>query len=68
MGSPLFNQLMPTQGGNMIQQLMNFKKSFSGNPQEMIQQMLNSGKITQSQLNGYAQQANRLYEQMKGML
>lgn len=52
----------------MLQQIMNFKKTFSGNPQQIVQNMLNSGKISQSQINQLAQQADELYRQMKGFL
>ena len=66
MANPFFQQM----GGNvpanpMLQQFLNFKKNFNGNPQQIVQNMLNSGKITQAQVNQYAQQANRLYEQLK---
>ena len=66
--NPLFNQL----GGNapinpMLQQLMQFRKSFNGNPQQMVQNLMNSGRISQDQVNQYAQQANELYRQMKGL-
>ena len=69
MPSPLFNQLQQSNsaGSNLLTQFMNFRKSFSGNPQQMIQQMLNTGRISQSQLNQYAQQANQLYDQLKSM-
>jgi hypothetical protein len=50
---------------NIIQQFNQFKKSFSGNPQQMIQQMLNSGKITQDQLNQAMQRANQLMKMIK---
>lgn len=66
MPNPLYNQLNNMQGNNpMIQQFLQFKKSFNGNPQQIIQNMLNSGKITQAQVNQYAQKANQLYEQLK---
>ena len=69
MPNPLFNQLNPRPQINpMAQQIMDFKKTFSGNPQQMIQQMLNSGKITQTQINQYAWQADEIYKQMKGFL
>lgn len=68
MPSPLFNQLNP-QGmqGNIIQQFMEFKKTFSGDPKQMVQNLLNTGKITQTQLNQYANQANQLYNQFKNI-
>ena len=66
MSNPLFQQL---QGGTpanpMLQQFMQFKKTFSGNPQQRVQQMLNSGKLSQAQFNQYAQQANEIYKQLK---
>ena len=41
------------------------KKSFNGDPQQIVQNMINSGKISQSQVNQCAQKANQLYEQLK---
>jgi len=68
MPNPLFNQLQSSVPVNpMIKQIMDFQKTFSGNPQQMVQQMLNSGKITQAQVNQYAKQADELYKQFKGM-
>lgn len=43
-----------------MQNFMDFKKNFNGNPQEQIQQMLNSGKITQQQYNAAVQKANMI--------
>lgn len=66
MANPIFQQM----GGNapanpMLQQFLNFKKNFNGNPQQIVQNMLNSGKITQAQVNQCAQKANQLYDQLK---
>lgn len=33
----------------LIQQFQQFKNSYTGNPQQQIQQMLNSGQITQAE-------------------
>ena len=68
MPNPLFNQLNPASSNPMLKQLLQFKNSFTGNPQQMIQNMLNSGKITQAQLNQYAQQANQIYSQFKDFM
>lgn len=69
MGNSLYNQLGSSQSANpMIQRLMDFKKTFTGNPQQMIQQMLNSGRLNQAQLNQYVQQTNELYKQMKNLM
>ena len=49
----------------LMQQFMQFKNSFKGNPQEQIQQMLNSGKITQEQYNNAVKQAQE-FQKMFG--
>ena len=65
MSNPLFDQYGNKGGNDFLNQFNQFKKSFSGNPQQMIQQMLNSGKITQDQLNQAMQRANQLMKLMK---
>lgn len=55
--NPLFNALVGNQTNPMLQQLLQFKNSLTGDPQQQIQQMLNSGRITQGQLNQAMQQA-----------
>lgn len=70
MPSPLYNQLNqsgPAQGRNLLQQIGEFKKTFSGDPRQAVQQMINSGRISQQQVNQYAQQANQIYNQIKGL-
>ena len=62
------NQIYKQYGqnnGDMISRFNQFKQSFTGNPQQMIQQMLNSGKITQEQLDNAVRQANQLMRIMK---
>jgi hypothetical protein len=49
----------------MINRILQFKKSFAGNPQQMVQQMLKSGRISQAQINQYVQQANDIYKMLK---
>lgn len=68
MPSPLFNQLNPMPQNNIIQQFMEFRKNFTGDPKQMVQNMLNSGRISQTQLNQYANQANQIYKQLGGKL
>ena len=58
MSNPLFNQF--GNQNNIIQQFNKFRNSFRGDPREQIQQMLNSGKITQEQYNQAVQKANML--------
>ena len=64
--NPLFNQLnnQPSMN-NMLQQFNQFKNQFKGNPQQIIQQMLNSGRITQEQYNRAVQMANQFQRFIK---
>ena len=58
--NPLRNNQM-----NMMQQFLQFKKMLSGkNPQDMLNQLMSSGRYTQDQLNWAKQQA----EQFKNLL
>ena len=72
MSNPLFNALgggMPQGNGpmQMIQQFMQFKQSFKGNPKAEVQKMLQSGKISQQQLNQVQQMAGQFQHMLKGM-
>ena len=50
---------------NIISRIQQFKNAFSGDPKQIIQGMVNSGRISQAQLNQYAQQADQIYKLMK---
>lgn len=57
----LYQQMGPQNPyQNIMKQFEDFKKNFTGNPQEKIQQMLNSGQISQQQYNAAVQKANML--------
>lgn len=69
MGNPFMQAMGGSmgQGGpmNMMQAFQQFMKQNQGkNPNEMIQQMLSSGKLNQNQLN----QAQQMAKQMEGQL
>lgn len=66
MSNPLFNLLGGRNNGpgNIMQQFQQFKKQMQGvNPQEEVQKLLQSGKISQEQLNKTQQMA----QQMQGL-
>ena len=44
---------------NLIQQFNAFKQSFQGNPKEKVQELLNSGQMTQEQFNQLSQMAQQ---------
>ena len=62
MANPLYNQMMnnQNQNNNFLQRFNQFRQNFNGNPQQQIQQMLNSGKISQEQYNRAVQQAQNI--------
>lgn len=50
----------------ILQRFMQFQKTFTGNPQQMIQQLLNSGKVTQQQYNEAVKTAQQ-FQKMFGL-
>lgn len=60
--NPLYQQMMPQN--NVMQRFLQFKQQFQGNPQEQVQQLLNSGKISQAQYNQAVQMANQFRQMM----
>ena len=53
------NVPMPGGIGNLIQQFNQFRANFRGNPQQQVQQLLSSGKMSQEQFNQLAGLANQ---------
>ena len=61
MGNPLFDMMgMPP----IVKQFMEFRKNFSGDEQAQVQQLLNSGRISQSQYNDAVQKAQALQQML----
>lgn len=59
--TPLYNMMNQNNPyNNFMKQFNEFKKTVNGNPQEQIQQLLNSGKISQAQYNAAVQKANMI--------
>ena len=61
------NQLYNDMNQNgFVQRFQQFKNSFHGNPQEQVQQLLNSGKVSQEQYNRAVQIANQWQRMLGG--
>ena len=60
MSNPLFDMLGGSVLPPIVQQFMQFKQSFKGDPRQQVQQMLNSGKISQDQYNAAVKKAQDL--------
>lgn len=66
--TPLYNMMNQNNPyNNFMKQFNEFKKTITGNPQEQIQQLMNSGKITQAQYNQAVQRANMIKNMAKNM-
>lgn len=72
MANPLFQALgggqMPGPMGqfqHMMQQFQQFRANFQGDPQQEVQKLLQSGKITQQQLNQIQQMAKQFQTMVK---
>ena len=74
MTNPLFNllgggnqQMLGKFGNmaNMIQQFNQFRNGFNGNPQQIVNDMLKNGQISQQQFDQVAQMATQ-FQKMLG--
>ena len=66
--SSLYNDFNPNpmnRMGNFLNQFNQFRSTFSGNPEQQVKQLLQSGRMSQDQFNQLAQTANQLYRLMK---
>lgn len=58
--NPLYNLLNGQNMQGMLSQFQQFARMFRGNPREQVQQLLNSGRVSQAQYNRAVQMANEL--------
>lgn len=54
------NQLYQQMQDPIIQRFNQFKQNFTGDPKAQVQQLLNSGRISQEQYNTAVQKANQM--------
>lgn len=68
MSNPIFNQMGNrgnNQFANMINQFSKFKANFNGDPKQAVQELLNSGRMTQEQFNQLQYAASQLKNILK---
>lgn len=68
MPNSLFQQLSAAPQNpmtQMISEFQKFKRSFSGDPQQEVQRLLNSGRMSQQQYNQLAQMAQQMSRMMR---
>ena len=68
MANPLYNMFGGNAPINPLAQLVrdakNFRKSFTGNPKDEVQRLLNSGQMSQQQFNQFSQIAQQVVQAM----
>ena len=68
MPNPLYQQLNQSANNpmaGMIKQFNEFRQSLQGDPRQMVQQLLNSGRMTQAQYNQYSQIAQEFSKYLR---
>ena len=69
MNNPIYNAMMQNTMFGNVQNLMNqykqFRNTFNGDPQKKVQEMLNSGQITQAQVDQARNMATQFQKFMK---
>ena len=66
MPNQLYNMTQMNQPNDIVSRFRQFQQSFKGDPKQQVQQLLNSGKVTQEQYNAAVQKAQML-QKMFGM-
>lgn len=67
MSNPIYQQMAnqnPLNG--IMQRFRQFQQTFKGDPQQQIQQLLNSGRVSQQQYNNAVQMAKQLSGMIAG--
>ena len=59
-------QPMNSSLANMMSQFNQFRKTFNGDPKAKVQELLDSGQMTQQQFNQLSQAATQFQNMMKG--
>lgn len=69
MNNPLYKQFQQQNQNPMnvfMQRFQQFRQSFSGDPQEQIQNLMNSGKVSQQDYNNAYQKAQQVMRMISG--
>ena len=67
MNNPLFGMMSGNSSTNdVMQRFQQFRQTFQGDPRQQVQQLLNSGRVSQAQYNQAVQMAQQL-QRMLGM-
>ena len=72
MANNLFQAMGPQnnlgQMGNIVRQFQQFRQTFQGDPRQQVQNLLNSGKVSQAQYDNAVKMAQQLQAMLGGKL
>lgn len=67
MSNPIFSMMQnQTPMTGFMQRLQQFQRMLQGDPKQQVQQLLNSGKVSQAQYNQAVNLANQVQRMMGG--
>ena len=67
MNNPLYQMVNQQTGNNgLIQRFQQFRQMFQGDARQQVQQLLNSGQVSQAQYNQAVQMAQQLQKMLGG--
>ena len=68
MSNPLFQMMgnQPNGMQQMMQRFQQFQQAFRGDPRQQVQQLLNSGKVSQQQYDQAVRMAQQFQRMMNG--
>lgn len=64
MSNPIFSMMQNQMPGGMMQRFQQFQQMFRGDPRQQVQNLLNSGKVSQAQYNQAVQMAQQFARMM----
>lgn len=65
MGNSIYNSYNTNNFTNFLSQFNQFRSNFQGNPQAQVQQLLQSGRMSQDQFSQLASQATQIRKLFK---
>lgn len=64
--NPLFQMIQGQPQNGILQRFQQFRQMFTGDPRQQVQQLLQSGKVSQQQYNNAVQMAQQLQRMIGG--
>ena len=64
--NPLYQSMQKQSQPNFVQRFNQFRQNYKGDPRQQVQQLLNSGQVSQEQYNRAVKMANQ-FQHLLGM-